>query len=103
MADRDGPAFALCVGDGPIELRDDRGLRGRVVQELRIAESGADAVFLGGVVGDRFLRGAAIHEKKPAVLERLHQRVHQRRIGSGARALMIIHARGMRNSLQHRA
>ena len=103
MADGDGPAFTLGVGDGAIKLRDDRGLRRRVVQKLRIAKGGANAVFFGGVVGYSFFCCAAVHKEQAAMLERLHQRIHQCGICGGARSLMIVHARGMRNAFQHRA
>ena len=53
------------------------------------------------VVGHGCGGGAAVDEEKIAVAQRGHQRLHQRGIGGGARAFVIVHADGVRNGFEH--
>ena len=53
------------------------------------------------VVGDGGRGGAAVDEEQAALAQRGHERFHQRRVGGGAGAFVIVHSHYVRNGVEH--
>ena len=92
VADGDGLAFFAGAAERQFELFAHSGYLGDIVQEGNIAEAGAHAVTLRGVKGHGGGGGAAVDVKKIVLTEDGHKLGHERRIGGGLRALMIVYA-----------
>ncbi len=98
----DGYRRTFCFGfvQGQLQLFAYRSCFGDIVEKRDVAEGGANAEALRGVVSNRGGCGAAIDVEKMAIAEDGHEFRHECRIGRGLRTLMIINSRHVGDILQ---
>ena len=99
----DGNGFALFPGavNGQFQLASNGAGFLHIIEERHVAEGARHAIVFSSVEGDCRRARAAIDEEKVALAKQGHKFGHERRIGSGERALVIVHADGMRNAAEH--
>jgi len=103
MTDGDSFAFFLGVAQGELQLLANGRNLLDIIQKRDIAESAANAGVLRGVVGEGGGGGAAVNEEQVVLAQNGHEIGHQRAIGGGQRALVIVDADDVGNVLQHGA
>ena len=101
MPNGDSFAFFLGAANGEFQLASNGASFLNIIEEWDVAESARDAVALSGVEGNGCGRGAAIDEEKVPLAKQRHKCRHERGIGSGERALVIVDANGMGNAAEH--
>src|SRR5271154_7002071 len=101
MADSDGLAFFLRASDGQFELLANLRSVLHIIEERNVAKAGAHSCALCSVKGHGCGSSAAIQKEKLARTKKRHQFLHQRRIRSSLRTLVIVHTDDVRDILQH--
>ena len=105
----DGRGARVADGDGESVARASRAARSSCLRiasrdasrRENFARRGGHAGAFGHVVGHGIRVGAAVNKEESALAQRGHQRLHQRGVGGGARALVVVHAGSVRNRFQH--
>ena len=103
MADGDGLAFFLGVAQGELQLLANGRDLLDIIQKRNIAEGAGNAGVLRGVIGDRGGGGAAVDEEQVTLTQNDHEIGHQRAIGGGQGALMVVDTDSVGDVLQHGA
>jgi hypothetical protein len=101
MADGDGLAFLLGVVERKLELLANRGKFLDIIEKRNIAVGAAQAGVLRGVIGDGSGGGAAVNEEEIALTKDGHKVGHERTVGRGTGALVVIDANCVGDVLQH--
>ena len=100
MADGHGFPFFARTAQGQFELLAHRANLRDVIEKRNIAKRRGNARSLSRFVGHSRRRCAAVNVKEMMVAQHRHQLLHQSRIGSGFRALMIVDAHSAGNVRQ---
>lgn len=102
MANGNGLFFFVCILEGEFQLTADCADLLNIIEKRHIAEGARNASSLSAIEGDGGGGGAAVDEEEMAMAENGHEFGHQLGIGSGERALMIVHPDGVGHGREHR-
>ena len=103
MADGDGLTLFVRVAQGELQLLANGRDLLDIIQKRNIAEGAGNAGVLRGVIGEGGGGGAAVNEEQVVLAQNGHEIGHQRAIGGGQGALMVVDTNGVGDVLQHAA